>query len=302
MRNQILLLTLFSFWSNLIVGQELPFLLQDLDFKKPEWKEFLQISVNQKGDTLYLANGREVNPGLVQCDRYDTNSLWLGVDRFVWESNKALRIYHHHGFEEYIAWHEDGRIIERAFQDLIHKREYSFDYEGSLIKRIAINDSLGYTEYVFLYQGNSERINKVKQFLDGNLLAQIHISYNLDGNKTIEEYWYQGELKNLVTFAYNDESQLQSVLVMQHQNGRAFLQEQHSYSFADQNAQKEISHFYLENSKVEWLLRRRLVDSQKRLLKEERVYHNHETAKEIDTYSYEAEIASQAIYGLSSGK
>lgn len=297
MRNQFLFCLSLSFIANSLLAQELPFLLQSYKETKPEWTEFLQMQINPLGDTIYTANGQRLDAALSHCDTYDSLGNWQGVDRWVWESENVLRVYHYQGSEEMIVWEEEGRLLKKIETGLDYQIETDYIYENNRIERISISQKDSLEEWVFVYQGQQQRLIKVKHFQNGKDLGVIQLSYNALGQKAIEEYWEQGELQKLLSFTYDDQANIQTILVMNQGPQGAFLSAKLEYSWHKNGAKQELTSLFTKDATVV-KTRRRTFDQENRLVKVQHLNFSPNTYQEIKIYAYSADEKSMENISL----
>ncbi len=297
MKNQFLFCLSLSFFANSILAQELPFLLQSYEETKPEWTEFLQMQINPLGDTIYMANGQRLDPALSHCDTYDSLGNWQGVDRCVWESENVLRVYHYQGSEEMIVWEEEGRLLKKIETGLDYQIETDYIYENNRIERISISQKDSLEEWVFVYQGQQQRLIKVKHFQNGKDLGVIQLSYNALNQKALEEYWEQGELQKLLSFTYDDQSNIQTILVMDQGPQGAFLSAKLEYSWNKNGAKQELTSLFTKDATVV-KTRRRTFDQENRLIKVQHLNFSPNTYQEIKIYAYSADEKSMENISL----
>lgn len=277
----LILLGAFSFAK----AQDLPFLLREYAVAKPLWQEYLHYQINPAQDTLYLSNGRLLQAGMLQADRYDTSGYWLGVDRWVWESAQVLRTYNHLGIETRTEWSPAGNCLSADFQDAANYYSHLYEYTDSLLSRISISDELNLEEYVFVYQGKQHRLHKVKHYINGEEIGEIRMSYNIEGELMMEEYWQAGNLSLLATFAYQ-EGILQNIALMDVQSGLGQLKEQHFFDSLEEGMRYERSHYYLVGQAEDSLVVHRTFDQQDRIVMRQTIRHDQKLRKDIEVYSY----------------
>lgn len=292
MKNKITLSLILLAALSFVKAQELPFLLSDFAVEKPQWKEYLHYQINPAQDTLYLSNGHHLQAGMLQADRYDTSGYWLGVDRWVWESPQVLRTYDHQGLETRTEWSLSGNCLAADYQKAGNYYSCKFEYSDSLISRISISEDEVLEEYVFVYQGKQNRLNKVKHYKNGEELGEIRMTYNSAGELMMEEYWQSGNLNLLATYGY-EEGVLQTIALMNLGSGKGQLKEQHFYAYTDDGMRFEESHYYLTTNGEDSLVEHRTFDSENRIVKRLTIHHDQKLRKDIEVYSYPVDASTE---------
>lgn len=285
------------------VAQKQSLLKPDVQSIVPQWEESLHYAINKVKDTIYLSVGAKVNEVLLQEDHFNSEGYWEGVDRFVWEGEEQVRVYHYDGKEELIRLNEYGAVSNTILDANGLKEEINYQWDKERIVRMAHQSNQGLEEQVYVYHPDNSRLVKVKYFYNGVEEQQLRLSYAKNGFLQKEELWVKGELSIIATHSYK-EALLTSSSVINLSEESHQLQEIHNYRHLDNGqTEQEISHF---SGSLAALNARTLCtfDDQGRLLKLSIEYlEDPELHKEVFLYQYpERETAVLEALNLKTGQ
>ncbi len=267
-------------------AQQYTLLNDESHYEAPLWKESLHYIVDKNKDTLTLSVGSRVDDYLLQQDHYKADGYWQGVDRFVWEGEDQLRVYHYDGAEDLVLF-ENGQIQEwMSKKPTAAPRSIAYHYTGGLLKRVSTQTGNDLNEEVYLYRVGDSALQKVKYFSNGDLESEVRFTYCSNGKLQKEELWSDGEIQKIATHSYENQI-LQRSSVLNIQNAHNQLESVCQYQFLDDGtSQTSIQYYSLTETKVE---KESLCtfDSKGRLISKELRYWDHEEIlKEVFLFSF----------------
>jgi len=285
MKNRYTLIFALTIGLTSVSAQELPLLLNQFDYETPSWSEYFYFKIDAAQDTFQIASGQLIDAQMRQADHYDILGNWQGVDRFIWETEHSLRVYHYNGEEELFVWNTNKQLLERSYSYLGRELREEFEYHGERMHRISRTEGEKLEEFVFVYLGKDDRLKKVKYFLNGEHIGDLKLSYNLVGICIMEELWMSGNLEQVVTYSY-DNKKLQSVSLVDLGLGKGQLRQQRNYEyFDDASFELRIVDFNLNNNtkSQEGLI---IFDKQGRKIEERWEIFARQAPKEVHLYAY----------------
>ena len=268
----------------------------------PQWQESLHYTINMVKDTTYLSVGARVNEVLFQEDHFSKEGFWQGVDRFVWEGEEQVRVYHYNGQEERIGLSQFGISSNSILYANGQREKITYSYDGAKISRMHRQSAESLEEQIYLYHPENGLLLKIKFFYNGEEQQQLRFSYGKNGFLQKEELWVNDELSLIATYSYKDGALLSSSLIQLSSEGHQ-LKETHKYTYLDNGYLEErISHF----SGSEAILNAsslRTFDNDGRLLNLTTEYLNDsELYKEVFLYRYpEQETEVLEVLNLKTG-
>lgn len=268
----------------------------------PQWQESLHYAINTVKDTIYLSVGARVNEVLLQEDHFSPEGFWQGVDRFVWEGEEQVRVYHYNGQEELIGLNQNGISSNTILYANGQEEKITYSYNGAKISRMHRQSAESLEEQIYLYHPENGRLLKIKFFYNGEEQQQLRFSYCKNGSLQKEELWVNGELSLIATYSYKEGVMLSSSLIQLSPEGHQ-LKEIHKYTYLDNgNLEETISHFSGPEAILN-ALSLRTFDMEGRLLKLTTEYLNDsELYKEVFLYRYpEQETEVLEVLNLKTG-